>query len=191
MHNYLDPLLVHWLHTFDHPRFNLEVQDHIMWDGLSISKVKTWHVQESICSRAEEVPWFLAVCHKLRINWYAHHQWLVCHGRLSTSARLARFGISKSLNNVICILVGGRLIIIFSCIVTTVALCFPNCYLSSLLLVILGCTFFIICCKLQTELRMSLLYIFFKFFAIKYGGKEMLELIIKAVLVQTSLWNVF
>lgn len=66
-HHHLDRLLIHWLHTFNHPIFNLEAQDCIMWDIMNIGQVKTWHVWENIRSRAEEVPWFLVVWHKLRI----------------------------------------------------------------------------------------------------------------------------
>lgn len=101
--NHLDPLLVHWLATFNYPSFNLESRDYILWDGNDINKVKTWHVWESIRRRGEPVPWFGDVWHKLQINRYAHHLWLVCHGRLNTSARLARFGILISQQCYLCV----------------------------------------------------------------------------------------
>lgn len=50
--------------------------------------------------------WHQAVWHKLKVNRYAHHQWLLSHGRLNTLARLARFGIELDQQCFLCI--GGR-----------------------------------------------------------------------------------
>lgn len=47
----------------------------------------------------------LCIWHKLRIVRYAHVQWLSCHGRLNTLARLASFGINLMQDCTIC--VGG------------------------------------------------------------------------------------
>ncbi|XP_074347029.1 uncharacterized protein LOC141685850 [Apium graveolens] len=103
MHHHLDPLLIHWLNTFDHPTINSAGIDMIQWDGIDATKISTWHIWSSIRSRADLVPWCKAVWHRLRITRYAHHQWLVCHGRLGTLARLNRFGIVDSQQCFLCI----------------------------------------------------------------------------------------
>ncbi|KAL8115892.1 hypothetical protein AgCh_022402 [Apium graveolens] len=87
-HHHLDPLLIHWISSFDFPAINSGSHDLILWDGNDASKIKTWHIWDSIRHRAPAVGWYLAVWHKLRINRHAHHQWLTCHGRLNTLARL-------------------------------------------------------------------------------------------------------
>ncbi|XP_074341936.1 uncharacterized protein LOC141679333 [Apium graveolens] len=102
-HHHLEPLLVHWLQTFDFPSVNSGGVDTLLWDGINATKIKTWHIWNSIRSRGDLVPWFKAVWHRLRITRYAHHQWLLCHGRLSTLARLHRFGIVNSQQCYLCI----------------------------------------------------------------------------------------
>ncbi|XP_074378061.1 uncharacterized protein LOC141719583 [Apium graveolens] len=87
-HHHLDPLLQHWLNTFDFPAFNLNGLDSILWDGLVTSKVKTWNIWNSIRTRGDTVNWHGAIWHKLIIN------------------RLHRFGISESQQCFLCI--GGR-----------------------------------------------------------------------------------
>lgn len=43
-HHHLDPLLKHWLLTFDSPAINPNGEDTLLWDGLVATKVKTWHI---------------------------------------------------------------------------------------------------------------------------------------------------
>lgn len=78
----------------------------ILWDGVDTRKVKTWHIWESIRHRSQQVGWFHAVWHQLKIERYAHHQWILSHGRLNTLNRLARFGIVLDQQCFLC--VGGR-----------------------------------------------------------------------------------
>lgn len=105
-HHHFDPTLSHWLLTFNYPNFNLNVRDVILWDGLDLCKVKTRHVWESLRHRTLQVQWYHAVWHQLKVERYAHHQWLLSHGRLNTLARLARFGIDLDQQCFLC--VGGR-----------------------------------------------------------------------------------
>lgn len=104
-HHHLAPVLDHWLKNFDNPVLS-PGEDTLSWDGLDATKVKTWHVWNSIRNRNALVPWSMAIWHKLRISRYAHHQWLVCHGKLSTLSRLYRFGIVQTQQCFLCI--GGK-----------------------------------------------------------------------------------
>ncbi|XP_074351467.1 uncharacterized protein LOC141690578 [Apium graveolens] len=49
------------------------------------------------------VTWYQGVWNKLRVNRYAHHQWVSCHGRLYTLTRLHRFSIMESQQCYLCI----------------------------------------------------------------------------------------
>ncbi|XP_074360896.1 uncharacterized protein LOC141701135 [Apium graveolens] len=102
-YHHLDPLLVHWLQTFDYPTINSNGVDTLLWDGTAATKIRTWHIWNSIRSRGDAVPWFKAVWHRLRVTRYAHHQWLLCHGRLNTLSRLYRFGLVDSQQCFLCI----------------------------------------------------------------------------------------
>ncbi|XP_074346533.1 uncharacterized protein LOC141685322 [Apium graveolens] len=102
-----------WFDSLLIPRGNLPVQflgvplistqlcvndwpDLLLWNGIDAAKAKTWDIWDSIRFKAEMVPWHTGVWHKLRVNRYAHHQWVFCHGRLQTLARLHRFGLVES-----------------------------------------------------------------------------------------------
>ncbi|KAL8091470.1 hypothetical protein AgCh_033904 [Apium graveolens] len=89
MSHHLEPILVHWLLTFDPPAL-APGTDLLFWDGCDALKTKTWHIWNSIRFKGDLVPWHRVVWHRLRINRYAHHQWHSCHGRLHTLARLHR-----------------------------------------------------------------------------------------------------
>ncbi|XP_074323580.1 uncharacterized protein LOC141660493 [Apium graveolens] len=60
-------------------------------------------VWNSIRLRGTLVSWYCVVWHKLRINRYAHHQWLSYHGRLYTLSRLHRFGLVDNQQCYLCI----------------------------------------------------------------------------------------
>ncbi|XP_074356285.1 uncharacterized protein LOC141695985 [Apium graveolens] len=105
-HHHVDTNLLQWLETFDYPAFNLNSSDAILWDGLELRKVKPWHIWESTRNRGPGVPWSKAIWHTLKIIRYAHHSWLLCHGKLLTLARMARFGMIVSQQSYLCI--GGR-----------------------------------------------------------------------------------
>ncbi|XP_074342521.1 uncharacterized protein LOC141680108 [Apium graveolens] len=77
--------------------------DLLLWNGIDAAKAKTWDIWDSIHFKAEMVPWHTGVWHKLRVNRYAHHQWISCHGRLHTLARLHRFGLVESQQCFLCI----------------------------------------------------------------------------------------
>ncbi|XP_074352991.1 uncharacterized protein LOC141692150 [Apium graveolens] len=102
-HHHLDPLLVHWLETFDYPAIAPNGTYSMLWDGLDAIKIKTWHIWNSIRNRGDLVPWSKAVWHRLGVTRYAHHQWLICHRRLNTLSRLHRFGIVDSQQCFLCI----------------------------------------------------------------------------------------
>ncbi|XP_074327861.1 uncharacterized protein LOC141665779 [Apium graveolens] len=102
-HHHLDPLLTQWLQAFDYPTVNSNGMDTLLWDGINATKIKTWHIWNSIRSRGYLVPWYKAILHRLRVTRYAHHQWLMCHGRLNTLSRLHRFGIVDSEQCFLCI----------------------------------------------------------------------------------------
>lgn len=87
-----DPVVDHWLQSFDFPSLK-SGRDTLLWDNLDASKVKTWHIWSSIRSRSDFVPWSQAIWHRLRVNRFAHHQWLFYHRRLNTLSRLHRFGL--------------------------------------------------------------------------------------------------
>ncbi|XP_074342091.1 uncharacterized protein LOC141679505 [Apium graveolens] len=100
--HHLDPILVHWLSNFDHPTLYAG-PDVLLWNGIDASKAKTWDIWNSLRFTADLVPWHAGVWHKLRVNRYAHHQWVACHGRLQTLARLHRFGLVTSQQCFLCI----------------------------------------------------------------------------------------
>ncbi|XP_074364383.1 uncharacterized protein LOC141705239 [Apium graveolens] len=100
--HHLDPLLLFWLENFDYPALHLG-PDLLLWNGMDVKKIKTWHIWDSIRFRAGRVPWYQGVWHKLRVNRYAHHQWIACHGRLHTLARLHRFGLVETQQCFLCI----------------------------------------------------------------------------------------
>lgn len=52
-----------------------------------------WHIWDSIRHNRETVTWHKAVWHRLSIPRYAHHLWLICHGRIYTLHRLASLGL--------------------------------------------------------------------------------------------------
>ncbi|XP_074346732.1 uncharacterized protein LOC141685538 [Apium graveolens] len=100
--HHLDPVLVHWLSTFD-PLPMSPGPDLLLWDGCDASKTKTWHIWNSIRYKGELVPWHHVVWHRLRVNRYARHQWISFHGRLHILARLHRFGLVDSQQCYLCI----------------------------------------------------------------------------------------
>ncbi|XP_074342409.1 uncharacterized protein LOC141679953 [Apium graveolens] len=100
--HHLEPMLVDWLSTFVPPNLNTG-PDLLLWDGCDATKIKTWDVWNSIRLRGTLVSWYRVVWHKLRINRYAHHQWLSCHGRLYTLSRLHKFGLVDNQQCYLCI----------------------------------------------------------------------------------------
>ncbi|KAL8122620.1 hypothetical protein AgCh_010817 [Apium graveolens] len=42
--------------------------DLLLWNGMDVKKIKTWHIWDSIRFRAGRVPWYQGVWHKLRVN---------------------------------------------------------------------------------------------------------------------------
>lgn len=94
-----------WINSFDYPTFNLTTEDSTFWNGTPLRKLRTRHIWDSIRFKRPEVPWHTQVWHKLKVIRYAHHQWLVCQGRLNTFARLAHFGIDLLQHCLLC--VGG------------------------------------------------------------------------------------
>ncbi|XP_074323233.1 uncharacterized protein LOC141660169 [Apium graveolens] len=66
------PTLVAWLRDFSPTTVNLTTQDSITWDGVSLVKVKTWHIWDSIRRRLPEVPWHSFIWHKLTVTRYAY-----------------------------------------------------------------------------------------------------------------------
>lgn len=65
--------------------------DRIKWDGRDARKIKISHVWESLHHRVLRCLGMMQFGIVLKLIGNAHHQWLLCHGRLSTLARLARF----------------------------------------------------------------------------------------------------
>lgn len=102
---HLDPGLVDFLDHFDNPSFNLASSDRILWGNMAITKVKPWHIWDTIRHRRIEAPWHHLVWHKLKILRYAYHQWLVCLGRTPTLDRLSSFGLHVPVHCYLC--VGG------------------------------------------------------------------------------------
>ncbi|XP_074363514.1 uncharacterized protein LOC141704084 [Apium graveolens] len=101
-HHHLDPLLLSWLANFDFPTLHAE-PDLLLWNGIDARKTKTWQIWDAIRFRAEKVSWFQGIWHRLRVNRYAHLQWIACHGRLHTLSRLHRFGLADSQQCFLCI----------------------------------------------------------------------------------------
>ncbi|XP_074326633.1 uncharacterized protein LOC141664575 [Apium graveolens] len=85
------------------PEVHLDREDKILWAGVDVTKVTNWDIWNSLRNKEHEVSWAPAVWSKLVIYRYAHHQWVACHGRLPTLARLARFGITSTQLCYLCI----------------------------------------------------------------------------------------
>lgn len=100
-----------WIHGFDYPAFDLLAIDSILWAGTPIYKINTRRIWDAIRFKLLEIPWHHLVWHKLKINRYVHHQWLVCHGRLSTFQRLASLGLDVLQYCILCVGVLNALII--------------------------------------------------------------------------------
>ncbi|KAK1364951.1 hypothetical protein POM88_040512 [Heracleum sosnowskyi] len=100
--HYINPRLMDWTTNFDSPTFNLNTRDCILWDGVSLHKVRTRHIWDSIRFKLPEVSWHKFVWHKLHISRYAHDMWLACHGRLNTFHRVASFGINIPQHCLLC-----------------------------------------------------------------------------------------
>ncbi|XP_074342078.1 uncharacterized protein LOC141679483 [Apium graveolens] len=103
-HHHLDPLLFHWLEiSITHP---LLLMGQILCFGMASMQSR---LRLGILGILSET-WVSLCCglvwHRLRVARYAHHQWLICHGRLNTLSRLHRFGIVDSQQCFLCI--GGR-----------------------------------------------------------------------------------
>ena len=95
----------HWVAHFDFPTFDLSKQDHISWDSVSLAKLKTSHIWNSIRVSGQPVAWHSAVWHRLQVLRHSHFCWLMCLGRVSSKARLASFGLSVDTSCLFC--VGG------------------------------------------------------------------------------------
>ncbi|KAL8122719.1 hypothetical protein AgCh_010916 [Apium graveolens] len=65
--HHLDPLLLSWLENFEYPSLH-SGPDLLLWNDIDIKRIKTWHIWDSIRFRAERVPWYQGVWHKLRVN---------------------------------------------------------------------------------------------------------------------------
>ncbi|XP_074368118.1 uncharacterized protein LOC141708403 [Apium graveolens] len=102
--HHTDYLLTSWLEDPNLPPIHSSGRDHILWDGLDASKIKTWHIWSSIRNTSPLVPWHKVVWHRLQVNRYAHHRWLTCLDQISTLARLHRFDLSSTQQYFFCIL---------------------------------------------------------------------------------------
>lgn len=91
--HHVSPAFVSWLADFNSPSFDLNKPDVIIWDGRPVSKIKIWYIWDSIRHKVPTVSWYKGVWHRLAIPRYAHHLWLVCHGRINTLKCLASFGL--------------------------------------------------------------------------------------------------
>lgn len=96
-------ILEHYLFSFDYPIVHTNGIDTLLWDGLVATKVKTRNIWNSIRNKGDLFSWNQVVWHGLRVNRYAQHQWLSCHDRINTLAKLYRFGISTSQQCFLCI----------------------------------------------------------------------------------------
>ena len=94
-----------WRQNFDFPVFDLSKQDTICWEDISLKKIKTWQIWDSIRNSGTPTAWSTAIWHKLQVQRDSHHNWLVCLGRLSTKLRLAHFGLQVDTTCLLC--VGG------------------------------------------------------------------------------------
>lgn len=91
-----------WLDSFDFPVFDLSKDDVILWNGMP--KLTSHDLWDSIRENAPIVPWCDAVWLKHGTSRYAHHNWLLSHGRLYTLARLHHsFGMDLSVQCFLCI----------------------------------------------------------------------------------------
>lgn len=104
-HHHVNQTLNNWLTTFDFPDFSLEKWDIILWDGTPGNKVTARIIWNSIRRTSLIIPWTAGVWSRLRVPRYAFFSWLLCHDRVNTLARLARFGITNDVN--CCLCVGG------------------------------------------------------------------------------------
>lgn len=105
-HRHVSPVLTNWLANFNAPLFDLGKPDVIIQDGRPICKMKIWHMWDTIRYKMPTVSWHKGVWHRLAVARYAHHLWLVCHGRINTLQRLASFGMGVLDLCYLC--VGGR-----------------------------------------------------------------------------------
>lgn len=117
--HHISPVLVNWLANFNDPSFDLSKPDVIIWDDRPISKTKIGHIWNSIRHKMPMVSWYKGVWHSLAIPRYAHHLWLVCHGRLNTLQRLASFGLE--VNDCCYLCVGGMSLLITSFYISRIA----------------------------------------------------------------------
>lgn len=99
------PTLQNWLDNFDYPEFDLSVNDTISWNDTPLHKTKAWHTWNAVRFKLPEVHWHNLVWHKLHVERYAHHQWLICLGKIATLHRPASFGLDVLPHCLLC--VGG------------------------------------------------------------------------------------
>ncbi|XP_074337140.1 uncharacterized protein LOC141674313 [Apium graveolens] len=98
------PLLTAWIEDPELPTIHSSGSDHILWDGVSASKIRTWNIWNSIRDSKPTVLWHKEIWHRLQITRFSHHQWLTCLNRLNTLARLHRFGIASTQQCFLCIM---------------------------------------------------------------------------------------
>lgn len=97
------PYSISWLKNFVGPPFDLQTEDKILWGNLLLSKVKMWHIWDSIRLRFPEIPRYKWVWHKLKILRYAHQEWLLCLSHLPTLGRLTSSGITTLQHCYLCV----------------------------------------------------------------------------------------
>lgn len=64
-HCHVHQRLLSWLAPFNYPRFDLQKQGSISWNGTALYKLKTWHIWDSTRFKLPDIPcmvWFGIVC---------------------------------------------------------------------------------------------------------------------------------
>lgn len=89
-----------WIATFGFPPLSLDGRDSISWDGSD--KVTTRIIWDSIRQSRPAVSWHSSVWFPGHVPRFAHHSWLLCHGRLNTLSRLHSFGMNVQTHCYLC-----------------------------------------------------------------------------------------
>lgn len=95
--------LTSWVNAFDYLMFDLTKPDTIRWVGIPCNKVTTREIWDSIRAHNTVNSWHKCVWNKVHVPRYTFLSWLLCHERLPTLARLARFDLVCSTQCLLCI----------------------------------------------------------------------------------------
>lgn len=98
--------MIIWRQSFSpNYHFDLNKRDDILWDNISLKKVKASVIWQSTRNKEGAVSWASGVWHRLYVRRYSCHHQLIMHGRVNTLSRLKRLGLVQ--NDSCCFCING------------------------------------------------------------------------------------